>query len=179
MSAVLAVILYNGVYTPLKKKTILAILPGAICGALPPYIGWLSGGGGVVNYTAALLLALFFLWQVPHFWLVLLTFKRDYEKSNIPNFLRQFEEHRLRRYFVTWIGALVFVMLMFLTLPYPIGLAFRVIVIVNGFILLVVFAYCLGIRKACNYRILFIVLNCSLFLHMLVFGAGRIAGVVL
>ncbi len=179
LSAVLAVILYNGVYTPLKKRTILAILPGAICGSFPPYIGWLSGGGEIVSYTGALLISLFFLWQVPHFWLVLLTFKQDYQRSSFPNFLRQFEEHSLRRFFVTWIGALIFVMLMFLTLPFPVGLAFRLAVIVNSFLLLFVFVYNLAILQACNYRILFIVLNCSLFLHMLIFGIGRIVGEML
>ena len=86
--AIFAVILYNGVYTPLKKKSVLAIIPGAFCGALPPYIGWLSGGGGVISYTAVLLIVLFVLWQIPHYLLVLLTFKDDYEKSSLPNFLK-------------------------------------------------------------------------------------------
>lgn len=175
VAAVFAVFLYNGVYTPLKKKSVLAIIPGAICGALPPYIGWLAGGGAVVSYTAALLIVLFFLWQVPHFWLVLLTFKEDYERSSFPNFLKQFREDRLKRFFVTWIGALVSVMLMFLTLPFPLGLFFRFVLIVNSCLLLVAFAYSLKIRKTCNYRVLFFVLNFALFLHMLFLGMGRVS----
>ena len=174
-TAVFAVVLYNGIYTPLKKRTVLAILPGAFCGALPPYIGWLSGGGEVVSYTAILLISLFTLWQIPHFWLILLNFKEDYEKSNLPSLLKQFSEDSLKRFFVTWIGALVLVMLMFLTLPFPLGSFFSITIILNAFILLVVFSYGLAFQKACNYRILFIVLNFSLFLHMVVLVAGRIA----
>lgn len=172
--AVCAVFLYNGVYTPLKKKTVLAIIPGAICGALPPYIGWLGGGGKAVGFTAALLIVLFVLWQVPHFWLVLLTFKEDYASSELPNFLQQFREDSMKRFFVTWIGALVTIMLMFLILPFPLGWPFRAIIIANACLLLGVFFYGLVIRKISNYRLLFIVLNLTLFFHMAALVAGRV-----
>lgn len=172
--AVCAVFLYNVVYTPLKKKTALAIIPGAICGALPPYIGWLGGGGKAVGFTAALLIVLFVLWQVPHFWLVLLTFKEDYAGSDLPNFLKQFREDSLKRFFVTWIGALVTVMLMFLILPFPLHWSFRVIIIGNAGLLLGAFFYGLAIRKMSDYRLLFIVLNLALFFHMAALAAGRI-----
>jgi protoheme IX farnesyltransferase len=172
--ATFAVFLYNAIYTPLKKRTVLAIVPGAICGALPPYIGWLGGGGELVSYSGALLIVLFVLWQVPHFWLVLLTFKEDYEKSNLPNFLKQFREESLRRFFVTWIGSLVLIMLMFLILPVHLGSFSRFVIIINACLLIVAFIYGLAIRKTSNYRSLFIILNLALFLHMLVLIAGRL-----
>jgi protoheme IX farnesyltransferase len=172
--ALFAVFLYNAIYTPLKKRTVLAIIPGAICGALPPYIGWLGGGGEVVSYAGALLIVLFVLWQVPHFWLVLLTFKEDYEKSNLPNFLKQFREESLKRFFVTWIGSLVLVMLMFLVLPVHLGSFSRFVIIINACLLVVAFIYGLAIRKTSNYRNLFIILNLALFLHMSVLIAGRL-----
>ncbi len=175
LTAVFAVILYNGVYTPLKKKTVLAIIPGAICGALPPYIGWLGGGGGAVSYTAALLIALFVLWQVPHFWLVLLAFKEDYERSRLPNLLKQFREASMKRFLVTWIGALVSVMLLFLILPTPLAWYLRILIILNGCLLLFIFTYGLAIRKTSNYRFLFIALNSALFLHMLIIAVGRVS----
>ncbi len=168
-----AVIFYNGIYTPLKRLTVLAIVPGALCGALPPYIGWLGGGGAAFSYTAALILALFILWQVPHYWLVLLSFKEDYERSPLPSLLKQFRETSLKRFLVTWVSALVFVMLLFLTLPVPLGCCFQLLIIVNGCQLLVVFCYGLAIRKNSNYRFLFIMLNIGLFLHMLMLAAGR------
>lgn len=173
--AACSVLLYNALYTPLKKKTVLAIIPGTICGALPPYIGWLGGGGNPVGFPGGLVFVLFVLWQVPHFWLVLLTFKDDYQESGLPNFLQQFREERLRRLFVTWIGALVSVMLMFLILPFPLGSIFRGIIIANACLLLAAFVFGLAIRKNSDYRMLFLVLNLALFLHMAAVVAGRVS----
>ena len=172
--ALFSFFLYNAVYTPLKKKTILAIVPGAICGALPPYIGWIGGGGEAAGYTGTLLIVLFVLWQVPHYWLVLLTFKEDYEKSDIPNFLKQYREESLKRFFVSWIGALASVMLMFLILPFHIWPLSRVLILLNIGLLLSVFFYSLIIQKTCNYRILFIFLNLALLFHMVVLSISRV-----
>ncbi|MGB3222166.1 MAG: UbiA family prenyltransferase [Desulforhopalus sp.] len=171
--ALFSLFLYNVVYTPLKKKTILAIIPGAICGALPPYIGWIGGGGEAAGYTGMLLIVLFVLWQVPHYWLVLLTFKEDYEKSDIPNFLKQYKEESLKRFFVSWIGALASVMLMFLLLPFHLWPFSRVLILLNVGLLLFVFFYSFIIQNACNYRILFIFLNIALFFHMVVLSMSR------
>ena len=175
-TAVFAVFLYNGVYTPLKKKTVLAIVPGAFCGALPPYIGWLAGGGKAFDYTALLLLALFVLWQVPHFWLVLLHFKDEYVGSRLPHFLLLFREESLKRLFIPWLGALVVVMFMFLGLPFPLSLLWRAVIIANGCLLLGAFIYGLTLRNRANYRILFIILNMALLVHMVILALSRILG---
>lgn len=170
-----AVVLYNGVYTPLKQKSVLAIVPGTLCGALPAYIGWLTGGGGDGS-TALLIITLFILWQVPHFWLVLLAYRDDYAGSRLPNLLNQFDEKSLKRLLITWIGALSIVMLMFATLPYPLRVAFRCGVIGNSLLLPAFFFYGLAMRKTARYRLLFIALNCVLFVHMALLGVGRIVG---
>nr|NIQ98335.1 protoheme IX farnesyltransferase [Desulfuromonadales bacterium]NIS44194.1 protoheme IX farnesyltransferase [Desulfuromonadales bacterium] len=67
-----ALVWYNGVYTPLKKITPFAVLPGALCGALPPVMGWLLAGGTMSEYPIMMLSAVIVLWQVPHFWLLAL-----------------------------------------------------------------------------------------------------------
>lgn len=176
LTAVVAVYLYNGIYTPLKQKTVLAIIPGAVCGALPPYIGWLAGGGEAVSYTAILLLALFVLWQIPHFWLVLLNFKDDYTGSRLPHFLQLFKENSLKRFFITWLGALALVMFMFLGLSFPLDRLWQAMIIINVGLLLGAFLFGMVLRKTTDYRALFIILNVALLVHMVVLTAGRISG---
>jgi protoheme IX farnesyltransferase len=173
----IAVVLYNGVYTPLKKRTILAIVPGAICGAMPAYIGWLAGGGGWAAFPAILLFATFVLWQVPHFWLVLLIYQEDYAAASLPNLLKEVQEDSLRRFFIPWIGALASMMLMFAALPYPLPPAARGALILNALLLPAVFFRRLRLGKTSNYRLLFVVLNGALVLHMVLLGAGRVLGV--
>jgi len=170
------VVLYNGVYTPLKRTTILAIIPGAVCGAIPAYVGWLDGGGPWLSFPVLLLFALFFLWQIPHFWLILLGHSRDYAAGDMPNLLNLVSESRLRRFFITWIGALAIVMVLFVTLPYPLAAAARPAIIVNALALVGVFAVGLQLGEKRKYRILFRLLNGSLLLHMLIVGIGRVGG---
>ncbi len=171
-----AVIFYNGIYTPLKKITVLAIIPGAICGALPAYIGWLAGGGEGFGFTATLLLALFVLWQIPHFWLILLRYRDEYVAGKLPNLLQQFRENTLKRLFITWIGALTFIMLMFATLPYPLANVVRYGVIINALCLAGIFFAWLKLRTSDDYRLLFVALNCALLGHMVILAVGRVVG---
>jgi protoheme IX farnesyltransferase len=75
---------YNGVYTPLKKKFSLAIIPGSLVGALPPLAGWAATGENIF-YIKILYIALyFFIWQIPHFWLLLLVHGKDFAKGGFP-----------------------------------------------------------------------------------------------
>ena len=62
-------LVYNGIYTPLKKRTAFALLAGAAVGATPPLVGWLASGGGPGDPLLPLLYGVYALWQIPHFWL--------------------------------------------------------------------------------------------------------------
>jgi len=63
-----ALVWYNLIYTPLKSRTSLVLLVGALGGALPPLLGWVSSGASAVAPKAIHLYLLLMLWQVPHFW---------------------------------------------------------------------------------------------------------------
>ncbi|WP_433936051.1 heme o synthase [Sorangium cellulosum] len=73
--AALALLSYVLVYTPLKRRTTLALPIGAIPGAIPPLLGWTSVTGRI-DVPGFLLFAVMFLWQIPHF-LAIATFRRD------------------------------------------------------------------------------------------------------
>lgn len=172
LTAIIAVFLYNGVYTPLKQHSILSIIPGALCGAMPPYIGWLLAGGEPVSYGAVLLIALLTLWQVPHFLLVMLIYPRDYTHSKQPNLLRELQEKTIRNLFITWIGALVIVKLLFLTMQLQLPGTIFLAVSVNGCLLFGCFLYGLLFNDQPKYRTLFIFLNVALWIHMALIAFG-------
>ncbi len=103
---VIALIWYNIIYTPLKKKYALAVVPGSVIGAIPPIIGWTASGGSPFDLTILSLAFFFFIWQIPHFWLLLLLFNKDYEKAGFPTLTKIFTNLQLGRITFTWIAAL-------------------------------------------------------------------------
>ncbi len=74
---------YLFLYTPLKRRTHLATLVGAVPGALPPVIGW-AAASGAVEPGAFILFAILFLWQVPHFLAIAWLYRDDYERGGFP-----------------------------------------------------------------------------------------------
>ena len=76
---------YNGLYTPwLKPTSPFAAVPGAVPGAIPPVIGWVAGGGSLLDAGAIILFGILFLWQMPHFWALALRYREDYAAGGFP-----------------------------------------------------------------------------------------------
>lgn len=98
---------YNVVYTLLKKITPFAVLPGALCGALPLAMGWVLAGGAMFDYPILMLSAIVVLWQVPHFWLLALAYPEDARRSGLPNLFSRVQPERLRYLSMIWILALL------------------------------------------------------------------------
>jgi protoheme IX farnesyltransferase len=73
---------YLLLYTPLKRKSSLCMLVGAVPGALPPVIGWVAAGGAL-TVDAWVLFAILFLWQVPHTLAIARLYRDDYAKAGI------------------------------------------------------------------------------------------------
>ena len=101
----LNLIWYNGVYTPLKKITPLAIIPGSLVGAIPPIVGWVAGGGYLFDPQIILISFFFFIWQIPHFWLLLMVLDKDYQKAGFPTLTQIFNQQQLGRITFIWIVA--------------------------------------------------------------------------
>src|SRR5438270_12789353 len=73
---------YVFVYTPLKRKTTLNTLVGAVPGALPPVIGWTAMRGSI-DPEAIVLFLIVFLWQVPHFLAIAWIHRDDYARAGL------------------------------------------------------------------------------------------------
>ena len=80
MLAVLTLLTYLFLYTPLKRKTPLCVLVGAFPGAMPPLIGW-AAASGRLNSEAWTLYAILFLWQFPHFMAIAWMYHEDYDRA--------------------------------------------------------------------------------------------------
>jgi len=75
-----SILLYVGVYTPLKRVTPFAVFVGAIPGAIPPMLGWVAATNNL-GLMACLLFSIQFLWQFPHFWAIAWVLDDDYKKA--------------------------------------------------------------------------------------------------
>ena len=75
-------ILYLGAYTPLKTRSALCMLVGAVPGALPPVTGWLAARGDL-GLGAAMLFAIVFLWQLPHTLAIARLYRDDYARAGV------------------------------------------------------------------------------------------------
>lgn len=82
MLAAATILLYVLVYTPLKRTSTLNTLVGAVCGALPPLIGWSAATGGLQT-GGWLLFALLFVWQMPHFLALAWMYREDYARGGL------------------------------------------------------------------------------------------------
>lgn len=82
--AAFSLFLYAFIYTPLKKINSIAVLVGAVPGALPCLIGWVAGfvpGQQIDWLGGAVLFGIQFLWQFPHFWAIAWVAHKDYSAA--------------------------------------------------------------------------------------------------
>jgi protoheme IX farnesyltransferase len=94
---------YNVIYTYLKRITAFAVFPGAITGALPPLIGWIAAGGGILDKPVIFIEFLFFTGQIPHFWLLIVRYGEEYNKAGIPALTNVLSKDQINRLTFTWV----------------------------------------------------------------------------
>ncbi len=78
--AAFVILFYVLVYTPLKTRSSLCTLAGAVCGAIPPMMGW-TAVTGTLDYGAWILGAILFVWQIPHFLALAWLYREDYSRG--------------------------------------------------------------------------------------------------
>lgn len=160
----IVVVLYNFVYTKTKKTTVYAAVYGAVLGVIPPLIGWLAGGGNLADIRF-LAIALFYLvWQIPHFWLLILKYHKQYENAGFNTVANTFGIQRLERITFIWLLLTIICGLFTIALfPIKSNIIFLLICLLIIYTLYSVFL----LRKEHNYLKVFIAINIYITLLML------------
>jgi heme o synthase len=99
---ILNAVIYNLVYTVLKTKTQYAVLPGAVVGAIPPLMGWTAAGGALVEPRIIYFAVFMFLWQMPHFWLLIIKYGKEYEEAGFTSLARTLDVKRIKALVFFW-----------------------------------------------------------------------------
>ncbi len=104
---IFAIVLYNLIYTPLKRVTSFAVIPGALIGSIPPMIGYTAAGGYYFSNDILALAVFIFIWQMPHFWLLLMIYDDDYKVAGYPTLTSYLNLNQLKRVTYSWLIGLV------------------------------------------------------------------------
>lgn len=78
-----SLLVYIFIYTPLKRRTWLCTVVGAVPGAIPPMMGW-TAATGRLDAPAWVLFGIVFLWQMPHFFAIGWLYRQDYARAGFP-----------------------------------------------------------------------------------------------
>ena len=146
--AVLANLIYVLAYTPLKQHSQYALHVGAIPGAIPPLLGW-TAGTNEIDAAGAVLFAILFFWQIPHFVAIALFRKADYARAGLVVLPNVTGELAARHTIIRWIFAGVAASL----LVVPLGLAHHGYLIVATLLGAVFFTWgCYGLKEGTGHR---------------------------
>lgn len=157
---VINLIIYNFIYTPMKRKNSYALLIGSICGALPPIIGWGIYHNPDYFSRVVLVAAIFYLWQVPHFMFLTEKYSDEYKKAGLKILINDVE---FRKYFMI---LLVWVLCYFFALVYAVILLLQnvyVKIVVISFELIIVMLIITFLSKRPGVKFAFINLSILVF----------------
>lgn len=162
----ITVVWYNLVYTYLKRITVYAAVPGALTGALPPLIGWFAAGAETLSFEIIYLGILFFIWQIPHFWLLLFKFGEEYKEAGFKSITSKFSYDQLLVITSAWIVATGACSMLFPILGVTSSVyTFVFIMLLNLWLL--AFTIVLLFKRNKSYRPLFMQLNLFFLLSIL------------
>ena len=166
---ILNVFLYNGVYTWMKPRSSFAVLPGGLVGAIPPVIGWTAAGGILTHPTIIFVATIMFLWQMPHFWLLVIRYGTEYEAAGFATIRRRMDDSQIKRLVFWWMTlSLVFLM----TAPlFGIHLKTWVLAILALFNLtFIALFYRILFRKGLESKLRLVFILTNIFLTILLLG---------
>ena len=108
---VINLVIYNVIYTPLKRKYSYALLVGSLCGAIPPLIGWGIYHNPDSLNRIVLIAAIFYLWQVPHFLFLSEKYRDEYKNAGIRLIINELGYRKYCNILKAWIFCYLFALI--------------------------------------------------------------------
>lgn len=161
------VLWYNLLYTNLKRITAFAVVPGSLVGAVPALIGWTAAGGYFLESTIVFIAFFLFIWQVPHFWLLMLKYGKEYESAGFPTINNVINPVNLKRIIFSWIVATSSVSIMIPLFLINISFPFFILIFILNVLFIVIFTR-LSFGKTAELNLMksFISINVYMLLFM-------------
>lgn len=159
---------YNLVYTKLKRKTAFAVVPGSMVGAIPVLIGWVAAGGYVLDKTIIFVAFFMFIWQIPHFWLLMYKYSQQYEKAGFPTINQSVNPDKLKHIIFAWIVATSFISIIVpLSLVHISWIFFVTIFVLNILFIAFFVRISFGKVEQISFRKSFVGINIYMMLFMI------------
>jgi len=158
------VIWYNGVYTYLKRKTAFAVIPGGLTGSIPILMGWIAGGGKLSEPLSIFLAAFIFIWQMPHFWLIMLKYKDEYKSAGFPTLTEIFSPLMMKLSILAWLLAASLLTIYFSWLGIVRLPIFQYILAGFNLMVLLIIGYELLLSNKIHFRLIFLTGNLYIFI---------------
>ena len=167
---------YNLFYTNLKRYTPFAVVPGSLTGAIPVLMGWTAVGGNVFD-TAILFVAFFlFIWQIPHFWLLMLKYGKEYEEAGFPTINQAVSPANLKVIIFSWVIATSIASIMVpLVMVNSSGMFFLGIFVLNLLFIGIYAKLSFGIVAELNFKRSFMSINIYMFFFMIMLIVYRLS----
>jgi heme o synthase len=150
---------YILVYTPLKKVTAFAVVPGSVIGAIPPVIGWTAAGGHVFDFHIILVAFFFFIGQIPHFWMIIMLLGKDYEAAGLKSISKVFSNHQIVNLTLMWVAATAMAAILLVLFEVFTTFAIAIIIFLMVILLLLTFRKWAGEHHLPSPKIAFLSIN--------------------
>ncbi len=159
---------YNLLYTNLKKITPFAVVPGSLTGAVPVLMGWTAAGGYLFESTIIFIAFFIFIWQIPHFWLLMFKYGKEYEEAGFPTINQTVNPRNLKIIIFSWIVATSATSIMIPLFVKNISQAFFISILILNILFVGIFTL-LSFGKFADFNLKksFISINIYMFLFMI------------
>ncbi|ADQ81065.1 UbiA prenyltransferase [Paludibacter propionicigenes WB4] len=159
---------YNLIYTYLKRVSSFAVVPGSLVGAIPAFMGWAAAGGYVLQPTIIFIAFFLFIWQIPHFWLLMIKYGKEYEEAGFKTINQAVNSGNLKMIIFAWVVATSFSSIIVPLFLVNISLPFFLIIFALNLSFIAIFTrLSFGNVAELNFRKSFVSINVYMMLFML------------